>query len=47
MKIFLEHLRNTAEKRKVPIISPQTEICLKEQVHECKPRMIVEIGSAI
>jgi hypothetical protein len=47
MTDFLPNLRLNAERRKVPIMSKQTEGYIKEQLLRYKPHHCVEIGSAI
>ena len=47
MNDFLNKPRQNAEMRKVPIMSVQTEMFLKEQLLKYKPRHCIEIGSAI
>jgi len=47
METYLKNLRQNAESRRVPIISLQTEVFLKEQLLRYKPKYCLEIGSAI
>ena len=47
MKEYLRNLRQNAEQRRVPIMSPQTEAFIAQQLLEHKPMCCVEIGSAI
>lgn len=47
MENYLKKLRQNAEERNIPIMSPQTERFLTEQLLSYKPTCVVEIGSAI
>lgn len=47
MENYLKKLRQNAEERNIPIMSPQTEMFLTEQLLRYKPTLCVEIGSAI
>jgi predicted O-methyltransferase YrrM len=47
MENYFKKLRQNAEERRVPIMSPQTEAFLTEQLLRYKPTLCVEIGSAI
>ena len=47
MENYLKNLRQNAQERNIPIMSPQTEAFLREQLTKYKPTSCVEIGSAI
>lgn len=47
MKEFLAELRSSAESRRIPIISRETESLLQKQLLASRPKHCIEIGSAV
>jgi predicted O-methyltransferase YrrM len=44
---FLTQLRASCVARRIPLISPESEVILRKYLEENQPKICLEIGSAV